>query len=179
MLFVDVDPFTANTLTPCFISSTLLILLPFFTSNDCPALKYTSEKSTSFLRSSVIVIVAIIASISPFFSIGMRVLDVTSFSSSFFSSPRIFFASALATSTSNPSTCPVEGFFNPNKFVSFFTPTTNFPRFLICSTAPPCFVFVSFASSFLLPHPATTSTNKHENTIKVNNFFILSMKFLL
>ena len=66
--------------------------------------------------------VAIIASILPFFNRGTRVPLVTGTKIGFPCGPRIFFVIAVARSISNPSSFPVRIFSSPKRRVSAFTP---------------------------------------------------------
>ncbi len=68
------------------------------------------------------VIVAMIASILPFFNSGIRVFDVTSTKIALPSRPKICSVIALAISISNPRTSAVAISINPNNRVSFLTP---------------------------------------------------------
>ena len=67
------------------------------------SVKYGSEKFQLFLRSSVIVNVAITRSISPLSSAGPRVLAFTPVNCTLLSSPKISLAMRLARSISRPS----------------------------------------------------------------------------
>ncbi|CDN42585.1 hypothetical protein BN871_BM_00540 [Paenibacillus sp. P22] len=190
MFLIEVAPLTPSTLESFVMSFRPVIGLPCLTSSDWPALKYTSEKSTCFLRSSVIVIVATMRSMSPLSSIWMRVLLVTSLSSILLSSPKIFLAIALEMSMSKPSTLPEAVSLRPNSFVSYLTPTMSLPRSLISlmtpdSSLPPAEPLLAEPPpllSFFAPHPETTRATASSRDAPAPQslfFFIVRFPFSL
>ena len=119
----------------------------------------------------MIVIVAMIASMFPFFNRGIRVLDVTSTNSAFPCLPRIFSVIALAISISKPSTLLLLMSIIPNNRVSYFTPQTIVSVFLLRSN------MFSFATLFPLQPVNTRNMSPKRKNKRIIDF--LRILFLL
>ena len=125
-------PCTTATVFPA-MSSRLFAVELLGTSSREPDMKYGSENSTTWRRSSVMVTVAMTMSILPDCRNGIRLPDVTATSSTCCSSLKSAFAKRWATSTSKPTFLP-ELSTVPNGGKSVFTPATSLPRFFTVSS---------------------------------------------